>query len=213
MQKKVTFDKKIEFPTMIGEISAISLEKELEFVDDVNINGNLVLTGKYKLTEASRVEEDFSYKIPIEIALTKELEKETTSIEITDFSYKLENGNELICYIELLVEGEEKDLEEVLEVRECDDEVEEKEVEIPRLEEQEEEKEDEKVIEKTKSLFANLNEDSESFGTFVVYMLRQDETINYVLEKYNTTLEELEKYNDLKDLKVGTKLIIPILHE
>lgn len=205
MQKKVTFDKKIEFPTMIGEISAISLDQELEFISTSNITGNLLLTGKYKLTEASRVEEDFSYKIPVDITLTKELKLETTNIEITDFSYELENANELVCFVELLIEGEELEIE-VEDVRECDDEPAEKELEIPILEDIPEEEE-------TATLFNNLDEERESYGTFVVYMMRQDETINTILEKYQTTLEELEKYNDIKELKVGTKLIIPLLNE
>lgn len=206
MQKKVTFDKKIEFPTMIGEISAISLDQELAFIDNTSITGNLLLTGKYKLTEASRVEEDFSYKIPVEIALTKEVDKDTGNIEISDFSYNLENGNELNCFIELLISGED-----ILEERECDGDVSEKEIEIPIFEDIEEDEEIEE--EEEPELFSDLEEDNETYGTFVVYMIRQDETINTILEKYNTNLEEIEKYNDIKDLKVGTKLIIPILNE
>ena len=44
-------------------------------------------------------------------------------------------------------------------------------------------------------------------------MVRQNETINSIIEKYNTTLEELEKYNDLKNIDLGTKLIIPLINE
>ncbi len=205
MQKKVAFDKKIEFPTMIGEISAISLDQELEFIDETSITGNLLLTGKYKITEASRVEEDFSYKIPVEITLTKELKLETANIEIIDFSYDIVNDNSLNCSIELLIEGEEQ--EELLEVRECDDDPESKEIEIPSIENNEEDREE------TNTIFTNLTEENETYGTFIVYMMHQDETINMILEKYHTTVEELEKYNDLKDLKIGTKLIIPVINE
>ena len=38
-----------------------------------------------------------------------------------------------------------------------------------------------------------------------------NETINTIISKYNTSLEEIEKYNDLKELSVGSKLIIPLL--
>lgn len=205
MQKKVTFDKKIELPTIIGEITAISLDQELEFVDECNINGNLLLTGKYKQSEASRLEEEFNYKIPVDITLTKEIDIKTGNVEISDFSYSLKNGNELLCFIELLIEGEEKQIEEVLEVRECDDDPENKEVEIPKLEEKE--------MDENRTLFTNIEDNNETYGTFVVYLIRQDETINSIIEKYHTTVEELEKYNDLKELKVGTKLIIPLLNE
>ena len=74
MKKNISFEKTIEFPTMIGEISAISLEKELQFVDESTIEGYFLLTGKYKITEASRIDEDFNYKIPAEIHFTETLD-------------------------------------------------------------------------------------------------------------------------------------------
>ena len=59
----------------------------------------------------------------------------------------------------------------------------------------------------------NIEEDNETYGTFVVYIIRQNETVNSILEKYNTSIEELEKYNDLKNINIGTKLIIPLLKD
>lgn len=220
MKKKVTFEKSIEFPTMIGEICEISLDQELKFINESNVEGDLLLTGKYKMTEASRLEEDFSYKIPCEITLTEKLDLNTTNIEISDFYYEIENENTIICHIELTIEGLEllEDEEVVLE-RECDgDNVETKEIEIPMLESDKEE-----IIEDNKneidsnesinSLFSNLEDENDKYGTFIVYMVRQDETVNSIIEKYHTTLEELEKYNDLKEINVGTKLIIPLINE
>ena len=219
MKKKVTFDKQIEFPTMIGEITAISLEEDLSFVDNSNLEGNLLLTGKYRLTEASRLDEDFDFKIPTEIALTEKLDLDTVKVDITDFSYELDSNNSIICHIELTIEGvevEEDDeiVVEKLEERECDGDIE-KEIEIPKKEEVEEEVEEEQIEEDNKrdSLFIGLKEDKESYGTFLVYIIRQNESLNSIIEKYNTSLEEIEKYNDIKDLSIGTKLIIPLLND
>lgn len=246
MEKKVTFDKQIDFPTMIGEISAISLEPNLRFVDESNIEGNLILQGKYKMTEASRLEENFEYQIPIEITFIEKLDLNTTKIEIADFTYEIENEDMMICHIELLIEGEEM-TEELEEDRECDDNPLEKEVEIPILEGtdsnnnrvdkndnlleadnikkskidnqeiineellENDVEEDNKIIKKD-SIF-NLSEEEESYGTFLVYIVRQNETINSIIEKYNTTLEDVEQYNDISNIEIGKKLIIPLKHE
>ncbi|MBQ6324072.1 MAG: LysM peptidoglycan-binding domain-containing protein [Bacilli bacterium] len=218
MKKKVTFEKKINFPTMIGEVCAISLEQNLKFVNESEVEGDLLLTGKYKLTEASRLEEDFSYSIPAEIVLTEKLDLNTVKIEITDFYYEIENEDTMVCHIELLVEGNEFVSEKLSdEERECDGEIKkEEEIEIPVKENGEVLQEDEKVDDNItvdnndKSLFFNFQEDQETYGTFLVYIVRQNETINTIIEKYNTNLEELEKYNDLNNLGIGTKLIIPV---
>lgn len=241
MKKSVTFEKNINFSTMIGEITAISLEKNLDFIDSSTIEGELILSGKYKLTEASRLEEDFNYKIPIEITLTEKLDINTVNIEIVDFNYEIIGEDTINCKIELLIEGLEiidiSDNDEdvrccEMEDRECDgDLVVEKEIEIPILEKKEEgdvaaKKKDEEVVDKSiaeeeleketkkeKTLFIDVDDEEETYGTFVVYIVRQNETINSIIEKYNTSLEEIEKYNDIKEMGIGTKLIIPLLNE
>ena len=205
MIKQISFDKKIDFPTMIGEISAVSLEQDLKFMNESSIEGNLLLTGKYKMMEASRIEEDFSYKIPVDISFYEKLDYNNSKIKISDFSYEIKNENEMHCHIELVIEGIEI-LEE--DTRECDgDSVEEKEIEIP-IKENDSDKE---VTIDNNPFFMNMNEDEETYGTFLVYMVRQNETIQSIIEKYSTTLEEVEKYNDLNNIGIGTKLIIPLL--
>jgi hypothetical protein len=62
------------------------------------------------------------------------------------------------------------------------------------------------------SLFENISDKEETYSTYLVYIIRENENINTILEKYNTTKEELESYNDISNINIGTKLIIP-LHE
>ena len=176
MKKKITFEKTIEFPTMIGEITAISLEENLKFIDESNIDGNLLLIGKYKMTEASRLETDFSYEIPTEIVLSEKIDINTSNIEITDFNYEVEDEN-LICHIELEVNGLEI-LEEAInseEDRECDGDMTiEKEIEIPMIENEVEKEEREEVKEDVKSinsLFSNLDDENDTYGTLLVYIV------------------------------------------
>ena len=238
MKKKINIEKRIDFPTMVGEITAISLEKDLKFVSEDEIEGNLILSGKYKLTEASRLEEDFNYKIPISINLMEKLDINTCTIEISNFTYDMQKENIMICTIELLIDGLEL-LEE--ENRECDGDI--KEIEIPVKEEidkivqtketEKETKEENTTIEETKEVISkekameiedkkiakpdmnifNINDDTETYGTLLVYIVKENETINTIITKYKTTVEELEKYNNLKDLTTGTKLIIPLINE
>ena len=211
MKKKVSFDKKVEFPTMIGEITEVSLENNLKFVDDSNIEDNLILIGKYKLTEASRIEEDFKYDIPVEVNLSERLDLNTTNIEISDFYYEIENDKDFICHVELSIDGLEI-IEELEENRECDgDNIIEKEIEIPVVEK--EEVKEEIVEDNNDSLFGNLDDNNDTYGTFVVYMVRQNESINNIIEKYHTTVEELQKYNDINNIEIGSKLIIPYTNE
>ncbi len=232
MKKKINIEKRIDFPTMVGEISAISLEKDLKFISEDEIEGNLILSGKYKITEASRLEEDFNYKIPISINLTEKLDINTCNIEISNFTYKMYDENIMNCNIELLIEGLE--LLETNEERECDGDI--KEIEIPSIVDksnnenneeiinQKSNNEDttikkEKIVEKQEesnssnmSIF-NINDDNETYGTLLVYVVKENETINSIITKYKTTIEELEKYNDLKNLATGSKLIIPLMNE
>ena len=75
------------------------------------------------------------------------------------------------------------------------------------------EKEEIIETESSNSLFINLKEEKETYGTFLVYIVRQNESINSIIEKYNTNIEEIEKYNNISELNIGTKLIIPILND
>lgn len=51
--------------------------------------------------------------------------------------------------------------------------------------------------------------DDNSFVTYKICIVRENETIDTILEKYNTTLDILRKYNVINDIKVGDKIIIP----
>ena len=101
-------------------------------------------------------------------------------------------------------------------MRECDGDLKtDEEIEIPVKEnvevlQEEEVVNDNSSTDNNKSLFFNFSDEAETYGTFLVYIVRQNETINTIIEKYNTSLEELEKYNDLNNLGIGTKLIIPV---
>ena len=108
MQKVISFDKSFEFKTMVGEVTSISLDPKLEFSDDSTISGELIISGKYKLTAASRLEDDFIFHLPIDIVLTESLEEGSRKVLVDDFRYEVKEDDTLECHIDLLVEGVEK---------------------------------------------------------------------------------------------------------
>ena len=63
------------------------------------------------------------------------------------------------------------------------------------------------------SLFASLDSAEETFTTYSVYIFRREDTLDKVLDKYKITREELCEYNDLDNLEIGSKLIIPSTNE
>ncbi len=256
MKKTVSFTKDLEFPTMIGEITEITLEDNLTFTSSSNIEGSFFIGGKYKMTEASRLEEDFSFNIPTQITLTQNLEKDTCSVSIEDFKYEIVDEVILRCNIDVLVEGREEieldeDVQEIKEElvieeendtdRECDgDSKENKEIEIPikdrntdidtGIDELKEEELDilqelefpsnknesssvppltsnEEIT--TNSLFSNLADEDDSFSTYSIYIMREEDSLEKIMEKYKINKDILEEYNDISSIGLNSKIIIP----
>ena len=224
MKKIISFEKNIEFPSMIGEITSISLDHTLKFIDSSNIEGEFVISGTYKMTEATTLEEKFNYNIPIEIVLTEKFDNDK-EVSIDDFHYEIENDDTLKCYIDVLVTGVEKiELVETLE-RECDGDLKEdignEQIDIHEEEkkdigdkktdiyEEKKENEDEESSHNISSLFESLSDADESFSTYSVYIFRKNDTLEKIMDKYKINMDTLGEYNDLSNIEIGTKIIIP----
>lgn len=257
MKQIISFEKEIAFKTMIGEVTSISLEHTLSFQGPSTISGDMIVSGTYKMTEASTLEEDFQYAIPVDIMLTKELEEDNRSITIHNFTYDIRNEDTLHLYIDVLVKGREvieleEDEEEVIEpVREEQPKIDEEQKEdttndnkelLTDIEVEESQKvidniintdkKEEVVIEDKKeepvikndtqeeiktttdtkvmnSIFSAFANTEETYTTYSVYLLRENDSIENIIENYGVTREELSYYNDLDNLNVGSKIIIP----
>lgn len=317
MKKTLSFEKDLTFQTMIGEITTISFEEDLKFIDKSSVAGNFYVSGKYKMTEASTILEDFSYSIPIEIATIENYDLETTNISVENFTYEIIDDDILRCKIAILLEGREEVVvdeqeekeevkieelvreepisnkenevekkidildseemsskeEDILELdeleekkktiekgeldseeeRDCDGEVESEEdlpikeksatkeiketketekitetVEKKKIKESVEKIENEEIIEniqpiekeesvmkenrptiKVNSLFASLGDESDTFTTYSVYIMRENDSLEKVMDKYKVKKEDLEVYNDLSTIELNSKVIIP----
>ena len=67
--------------------------------------------------------------------------------------------------------------------------------------------------ERNQNLVNNLSSgflnSEEKYVCYKVHIVRDNETVEQIKEKYEVTDEELAKYNDLENIVLGTKLIIP----
>lgn len=247
MKQIISFEKEIAFKTMIGEVTSISLEHTLAFQGPSTISGDMIVSGTYKMTEASTLEEDFQYAIPVDIMLTKDLEEDNRSITIHNFTYDIRNEDTLHLYIDVLVKGREViELEEEIPTLERNEEIapkleniveednkeilseseveeskkvidnimnsEPKQEEVPTPVLQEEIKEEKPEVQDTKvmnSIFSAFANTEETYTTYSVYLLRETDSIESIIEIYGISREELAYYNDLENLTVGSKIIIP----
>lgn len=208
MNEIIPFKKDVLFKTKISEITDISLEHDYKIMDEI-IDGDFILEGTYKITEASMINEDFFYKIPFSISITDNYEKESINLTIKDFSYEIKNDDILSINVELNLEAREKEiLDEVI-----DEIVEEENNNI--LEDEIIDEKDEIIDEIKEGDINKLTESfdkKENFVTYKVYIAKEGDTIDSISYKYNTTTNELLKYN-LEEVNIGDKIIIPSINE
>ena len=213
MKKIIPFRKEILFKTKIKEVTSISLEHDYK-VDDNLISGEFIVSGDYKITSSSVNREEFNYTIPFEIDLDNKYDSKSISLDIENFYYEVIDEEILKVSIDVVVEGEYKkeetkiievsDNEELPEVIDFDDN--------DRVED---DMEDNKVLENKNTninLFDNVNME-DTYSTYHVYIVKENDTIDDILNKYNVSREEVENYNDISSIKYKGKLIIPSKNE
>ena len=216
MKKIVPFTKEIDFKTMVSSITSISLEHTLKTEDDNYIKGHFIISGTYKMTAASQIDEEFSYKIPVEIQVDSKYDVSNISTVIDDFTYEILNEDTLKVNISLCIDNlEEKQ-------KRFDDEdlfletTEEQSLEIPLSDKEVETKEMDLSSEKNNtssevvsSLFASFKDNAETFKTYSVYIVKEEDSIDSILLKYGIDKDLFQEYNDISDIKAGNKVIIP----
>lgn len=274
----IPFRKEIEFKTMITKITGISLEHTLSLKDELTISGDFILSGTYKMTEASQIEEEFNYKIPVEVNIDSKYDTKDITLDIDDFVYEVVDEEKLNLKIDLSIDNlTEKKIPEVqitdpfetfesLSIKEetLENELQEKKEErdddidnlfletskkqdlsiadniIETIEEEHQEENIElksnnipsiissmttptntdNIIEQPQvnlnnlaggvsSIFSAFSNTEETFSTYCVYIVRETDTIDSIVTKYKTTRELLGEYNNLKEIKIGSKIIIP----
>ena len=256
MKKIIPFKKEIIFKTNISEITSISLEHQLS-IDNLNVTGEFIISGDYKVSDKSKTLENFNYNIPFENILDSIYDTECATVDIDDFYYEIVNDKVLLISIdvcidklkEILIQDEIPNIEEkkdiieelfeeqkqndlsnnIIDYEESDNSqeidtnnrcIDEDDIlpgseEIDKMDKKmdeevklnKENKSDE-INDKINSIFSNVG-DGDIYVSYNVYIIREGDTVESIIDKYETTEEELKKYNNLTDLKLGDKLIIP----
>ena len=209
MKEIIPLKKDIIFKTVIGKITDINLDHDYKIKDDI-VEGKVVLYGKYKMTEASVIEEEYLYKIPFSIAISKRIKKDTIKIEIDDFEYEINNDvMKVKINLELTCEEENED-----QIFENDKEL--FESEIINIDDNiniQNEKTDINVEENINNITNNIINNENNYYTYKVYIAREGDTIETICSKYNVNINDLKDYNNINNLNIGDKIIIPQINE
>lgn len=235
MSEAFVVERDFLFKDSIFEITSISVEHD-EDINGSNLEGDFIISGDYRLHEISINKEDFSFKLPFTHEIRSNINLDTVNLEITDFTYELNNNDELHVHIEYIVSGEqsliefadEKDLDEFLNKTDAEvvdlteDEPRFKEIskeealDIPAEDSKKEEteepkeeiKEDKPSEISTNNIIGSINAD-ETYVKYHVHTVMQNDTLEGILDKYKITLTDLKKYNTFEALEVNMKLVIP----
>lgn len=210
MNNIIPFKKSIIFKTKISEITDISLTHDYKIMDDM-IEGEFYLSGQYKMTQASVINEDFYYNIPFSIALGDRIKKETINLKLDDFKYSFKNDTftmNVDLNMEYEQEEEERSVEEVIEK---DKEL--KDDEKIEIENQTKINGVESEIDNTtiNSLLSNIN-NTNKYTTYKVHIVRNDDTFESIAAKYNISLDNIKEYNKTETLNVGDKVLVPYIY-
>lgn len=230
MKQIIPFQKELIFKTKVCEVTSISLEHSIKKQTDDSIIGTFLVSGDYKMTEGSINREKFSFEIPFEISLEKKYIDNSVKMDIDNFYYEIINGEILKVNIDVYIVGDEIINNEIS--KSVNDEVDNYlAVDVVNDERAMEEVdngddfssssikyEDTLKIDELNDSSSNINffnniDSGDTYVTYFVYVVKENDTLDDILKRFNVKREELEEYNDLSNIHDKVKLIIPSHNE
>ena len=233
LKQIIPFKKELLFKTKINEITSISLEHSISSVVSDKVVGNFLITGDYKMTEGSINREKFKFDVPFEINLDSRYNTDSIEIDIDNFYYEVINNEALRVNIDVYLIGERL-LEDISTIKDkdvkksdldssiSDDILEVENIKYDKVKRVESIIDDSVLNDEGEKLENNVLDNNNVFGsmdsldtyvTYYVYVVKEDDTLDKILDKFNISKEELEKYNDINNIKEKMKLIIPSSNE
>lgn len=223
MNQKIEFKKDCMLKTYVSSITDISLTHDYKILDDT-IEGYFDVTGSYKVTMSSVETEDFMFTIPFTIALSSLIDKDTIDLKLSDFNYSVEKD---VLHLKMFLDMDYQEIE-IKEDTEDNEEIDNmindlidkdsttdikspsefhNEVMLDNVIDSKEEVK-EKVSEKNFNTIFNEVKES-NFSKYKVYIMRSEDTLESILVKYNVTMDEIKEYNDIDNINIGSKIVIP----
>lgn len=225
MNQKIEFKKDCMLKTYVSSITDISLTHDYKILDDT-IEGYFDVTGSYKVTMSSVETESFMFTIPFTIALSSLIDKDTIDLKLSDFNYSVEKD---VLHLKMFLDMDYQEIE-IKEDTEDNEEIDnmindlmDKEsttnIKSPSefhnevmldnvIDSKEEVSTKQKVSEKNFNTIFNEVKES-NFSKYKVYIMRSEDTLESILVKYNVTMDEIKEYNDIDNINIGSKIVIP----
>lgn len=225
MNQKIEFKKDCMLKTYVSSITDISLTHDYKILDDT-IEGYFDVTGSYKVTMSSVETEEFMFTIPFTIALSSLIDKDTIDLKLSDFNYSVEKD---VLHLKMFLDMDYQEIE-IKEDTEDNEEIDnmindlmDKEsttnIKSPSefhnevmldnvIDSKEEVSTKENVSEKNFNTIFNEVKES-NFSKYKVYIMRSEDTLESILIKYNVTMDEIKEYNDIDNINIGSKIVIP----
>lgn len=225
MNQKIEFKKDCMLKTYVSSITDISLTHDYKILDDT-IEGYFDVTGSYKVTMSSVETEEFMFTIPFTIALSSLIDKDTIDLKLSDFNYSVEKD---VLHLKMFLDMDYQEIEikeEVEDSEEIDNMINDlvdkestTDIKSPSefhnevmlddvVDSKEEVNTKEKVSEKNFNTIFNEVKES-NFSKYKVYIMRSEDTLESILVKYNVTMDEIKEYNDIDNINIGSKIVIP----
>lgn len=225
MNQKIEFKKDCMLKTYVSSITDISLTHDYKILDDT-IEGYFDVTGSYKVTMSSVETESFMFTIPFTIALSSLIDKDTIDLKLSDFNYSVEKD---VLHLKMFLDMDYQEIE-IKEDTEDNEEIDNMindlidkdsttDIKSPSefhnevmldnvLDSKEEVSSKENVSEKNFNTIFNEVKES-NFSKYKVYIMRSEDTLESILVKYNVTMDEIKEYNDIDNINIGSKIVIP----
>lgn len=228
MKQIIPFQKELIFKTKVCEVTSISLEHSIKKQTSDSIIGVFLVSGDYKMTEGSINREKFSFDIPFEISLEKKYIDNSVKMDIDNFYYEIINSEILKVNIDAYVIGDEiinneksvisKDQFDNFSSIDVTDGVRSEKDNDEAFSESSIKYEDTLKIDELNDLPNNINllngiDSGDTYVTYFVYVVKENDTLDDILKRFNVKREDLEEYNDLSNIHEKAKLIIPSHNE